>query len=188
MSTEIFSLPLKRFALEFHLDAESSVQFTRDVRHHGPNFLFAVAEVWMKIGTERHLISPKSNPGNFFEDIVSIATSISNPKTVRDLAAIIDRGAWCSWMSGYWDRLGDDSLTVDDEVNYEKLIGLSVLESRVGHVAIYQYEGTPIIEAATRADDPVHRVVSWDSFESKALRGDIDAVARSMADSIRENL
>ena len=138
MSTEIFSLPLKRFALEIDLDIDMSVQYTRDFHHHGPDFLFAVAELWMNVGVGRYLIYPKSMPGNFFEDIASIAAAISSPPSSRNLE-LTGCGGWCSWMSAYWDRLGADSLAADDEMNYQKLIRLSMLESRVGHLAIYRY-------------------------------------------------
>lgn len=188
MNSKKYSLSFNRFALEIDLDVALSVQYTRDFSHHGSDFLFAVAELWMNLGAERFLIYPKSNPGNFFEDLSSIAVAVSRPPIVQNLEATINCGGWCSWMSGYWGRLDADALTIDDEVKYENLIRLSILESRVGHLAIYKYGDSSVIEAATRSDDPHDRVVAWDSCESQSLRGQIDAMARDMAIAIRRAL
>ena len=188
MSIETFSLSLKKFSIEIDLDVEASKQYTRDFCRHGPDFLFAVAEIWIRVGAGRHLIYPKSNPGNFFEDIKSISMAISDPPSVQNLESIIDCGGWCSWMSSYWDRLDADSLVGDDEMNYEKLIRLSMLESRVGHLAIYRYGDSSIIEVATRSDESREQVTAWDRFESNSLRVRVDEVARDMADAIRRAL
>jgi hypothetical protein len=188
MSIKTFSLPLGRFVLEFDVDIELSVQYTCQFRHHGPNFLFAVAEVWMSCSAGRYLLYPKSNPGNFLEDLASIAVAISNPPSIQNMEAIIDCGGWCAWMAAYWDRVDADSVVADDELNFEKLIRLSMLESRMGHLAIYRCGGSPIIEAATRSDDLRNRVTAWDFFESEFLRARVDEVARDMADAIRRAL
>lgn len=92
MSPEKYLLSLKKFSLETELDIESSVQYTRDFSHHGPDFLFAVAELLMNVGVGRYLIYPKSYLENFFEDISSIAIAISSPPSAQNLEAIIHCG------------------------------------------------------------------------------------------------
>lgn len=185
INTKTFLLSFKQFTLEIDLDIQRSLQFTKRFSHHGADFLFAVAELWLRVGAGRYLISPKTEPGNFFEDIRGLSASIVDPPTVDDLQGLIDCGGWCPWMAGYWSRLTADASLPSDEDNYEKLIRLSMIESRVGHLAIYRYGQSSVIEVATRSDEYNNEIAVWECFESSSLKMHLDMIVDDMAKAIR---
>lgn len=180
-----YLLPLKKLSLEIGIDIAASAQYTQKFRHHGPDFLFAVAEVTAVTRGRAYLIYPNFIPGNFLEDMSAIAKAVANPPSIKNLEEIIDCGGWCSWMAGYWDRLEAESLDENDETNYEKLIKFSMLESRVGHLAIYKYKESPVIEIASRSSDLGGRFFAWEAFDSTSFGGLIDGVVGDIKNDIR---
>ena len=69
-----------------------------------------------------------------------MAMSFQDPMLMPpSIKKIFPCGGWCTWMHGYWNRINEDSSTVEDEEIYELLIPMSLLEGRDGHIAAYRY-------------------------------------------------
>jgi hypothetical protein len=182
-----YSLSFAGFAIEFRVNEQSSVDFTNRFDHHGPDFVFAVAETWLHQEGSKQLIIPATRPENFLERLRDLRVCVSNLPSVPGLEEIIPCGGWCSWMAGYWDRIDKESEVVDDEKLYDLLIPLSFVESRVGHIALYMYGGKKIFEVATRPGEHEghHTVGAWSQFSSDALGNEIAHLEKVVAADIR---
>lgn len=165
-----FTLDLSGFSLDFDVWVELSIEWTRGLASHGPNFVFAIADTWLRIGTTRYLIAPEDNPENFIETLKDLALTFHDPVSVSDIEKIIPRGGLYAWMCGYWDRIMNDCNMPNDEAIYSLLIPLNVIDTHKGNIAVYRYNGSPTIEVATRPEssDPIN---VWCEFnpELKAL-------------------
>lgn len=181
------SLRFAGFSIEFRVDKQSSVDLTNRFDHHGPDFVFVVAETWLHQEGSKQLIIPATHPENFLERLRDLEARVSNPPSVPGLEEVIPCGGWCSWMAGYWDRVDKESNAVDDEKIYDLLIPLSFVESRVGHIALYIYGGRKIFEVATRPGECEghHTVGAWSQFSSDALGNEVARLERVIAADIR---
>lgn len=176
------------FSIEVRVNIQSSIDFTKRFHHHGPDFVFAVAEIWLHREEAKHLIIPATHPGNFLESLRSLDKLISNPPSALGMEQLVPCGGWCSWMAGYWDRVDKECNTADDEKLYDLLIPLSFVESRVGHIALYMYGGKRIFEVATRLGEHEGRqtVGAWSEFSSDALGNEIAHLKKVIAADIRD--
>ncbi|SDO23375.1 hypothetical protein SAMN05720382_12015 [Polaromonas sp. JS666] len=183
-----YYLSLTGFSVEVRVDIQSSIDFTERFDHHGPDFVFAVAEIWLDHEGAKHLIIPATHPGNLLENLRALEKLISNPPLVPGMEQLFPCGGWCSWMAGYWDRVDRECSTADDEKLYDLLIPLSFVESRVGHIALYMYGGKKIFEVATRLDEHEGRqaVGVWSEFSSDALGNEVAHLKRVIAADIRD--
>jgi hypothetical protein len=186
-SATSYFLSFAGFSIEFRVDEKSSVDFTNRFAHHGPDFVFAVAETWLHQEGAKQLIIPATHPENFLERLRDLGARVSSPPSVPGLEEAIPCGGWCSWMAGYWDRVDKERESVDDEKLYDLLIPLSFAESRVGHIALYMYGGKKIFEVATRpGEHDGHRTVgAWSQFSSDALGNEIAHLEKVIATDIR---
>ncbi len=164
-----YSLTFPKFAIDFDVNKKLSIEWTRSSNTYGSDFVFAVAETWLRIQGSRHLIEPAIHAGNLVEELKDFSAQLSNPLSVPNLENIILRGTWCAWMRGYWDRLNNDCNTVDDEENYDLLIPLSLMDSRKGHIVAYKFYGIPTIEVATRSEEGDESVNVWSDFDPEKL-------------------
>lgn len=182
-----YSLTFAGFSIEFRIDEQSSVDFTNRFDHHGPNFVFAVAETWLHQEGSNLLIVPATHPENFLERLRDLSARVSSPPSMPGLEEVIPCGGWCSWMAGYWDRVDNESNAASDEKLYDLLIPLSFVESKVGHIALYMYGGKKIFEVATRPDEHEgHQTVgAWSQFSSDALGKEIAHLEKVIAADIR---
>lgn len=171
-----FSLDFSEFSLDFDVWIGLSIEWTRRFASHGPNFVFAVADTWLRIGITRYLIAPEDNPGNFIETLKYLAATVRNPTHIPDIEKIIPRGGLYAWMCGYWDRIMNDCNMPDDEAIYDLLIRLDVVDAHEGNIAIYRYNGNPTIEVATNSEagEPINVWCEFDlelkAFEVKRLQ------------------
>lgn len=175
------------FSIEVRVDVQSSVDLTKRFDHHGPDFVFAVAEIWLHQEGLTHLIIPATHPGNFLENLRDLEKLVIGPPSVVGIEGLIPCGGWCSWMAAYWDRVENECNTADDEKLYDLLIPLSFVESRVGHIAVYMYGGKKIFEVATRLGEHegLHTVSVWSQFNSDALGNEIAHLEKVIAADIR---
>ncbi|MFS2036978.1 hypothetical protein ACEN8I_23340 [Polaromonas sp. CT11-55] len=155
---------------------------------NSPDFVFAVAEVWLHHEGLKHLIVPATHPGNFLESLKGLDKLISNPPSVPGMEALMPCGGWCSWMAGYWDRIDNECDTAEDEQLYDLLIPLSFLESRVGHIAVYRYGDKNIFEVAVRPGERggSPKVGVWSQFSPDALGNEIVHLEKVIAADIRD--
>lgn len=176
MNNDIFthSLVLPSFAIDFDVKKNSSLEWTRKFDSHGSDFVFAVADTWLRLGVPRYPLVSEFHTGNLIELLKSLEKSLRNPISIQGIEKIIFRGGWGKWMSGYWNRLNNDFDTSEDEAIYDQLIQSSLMEGRQGHVAAYRYEGIPIIEAATRPasteDAPIY---VWAEFDPEKIANEV---------------
>lgn len=188
VSNASYYIGLTGFSIEVRVDIQSSINFTKRFDLHGPDFVFAVAEIWLHHEEAKHLVIPATHPGNFLEDLRELDKLISNPPSVPGMEQLVPCGGWCSWMAGYWDRIDKECNTADDEKLYDLLIPLSFVESRFGHIALYMYGGKKIIEVATRLDEHEGRqtVGAWSQFNSDTLGNEIAHLKKVIAADIRD--
>lgn len=173
------------FSIEICVDEQSSIDFTNRFCHHGPDFVFAVAEIWLNHEGSKHLIVPATHPENFLERLRDWRVIFSRPPSVPGIEEVIPCGGWGSWMAGYWDRVDKESNAADDDKLYELLNPLSIIDSRVGDIAVYMYGGKKIFEIAVRPGEGRKAVGAWAQFNSEALGNDIERLAKVIAANIR---
>lgn len=173
------------FSIEARIDEQLSVDFTNWRDYHDPDFVFAVAEIWLNHKGLKHLIIPATNPGNFIVSLEYLRASFLSPPSVNGIENIIPCGGWCSWMAGYFDRIGNESITVEDENLYSFLIPALFEDSKVGDIAVYMYGGKKIIEVAVTLGEGRKAIGVWSQINSDALRKDIENMAKSIATNIR---
>ena len=97
---------------------------------------------------------------------------------------IIPCCGWGSWMAGYWDRVDKENNAVDDEKIYELLVPLSIVDSRVGDIAVYTYGGKTIFEVAVRPGEGRNMAGACSQFSPRALGNDVAHLERVIAADI----
>lgn len=187
MST--YSLELDSFAIEFDVDEEFSISETAAYeRPDVPDFVFAVADIWVKVTGVRHLVISKFDTGNLIETLRALGKEL---RLLRALPALngnikIPQGGWCAWMRGYWDRIDQDCSLPDDEENYDLLIPYGLVSGRDGHFSAYLYDSVPTIEAATRGKTREALIHVWGTFDLKKLTFEVDKLLHSITLDIQE--
>lgn len=89
-------------------------------------------------------------------------------------------------MAGYWDRVDKESNSANDDKLYELLSPLSIIDSRLGDIAVYMYGGKKIFEIAVRPVEGRKAGGAWVQFNSEALGNDLENLAKGIAASIRD--
>ncbi|UXH76858.1 hypothetical protein [Roseateles amylovorans] len=179
-----YSLSFAGFSIEVRVDEQSSINFTNRFDQYGPDFVFAVAEIWLNHEGSTHLIVPATHPENFLECLRDLSTCVSSPPVVLGIEEVIPCGGWCSWMAGYWDRVDRESDMVSDEEIYELLIPASFVASKVGYIAVYVYGDKKIFEVAVRPDEGRKAIGVWAQFNSDALGTEVKHLAKVIAENI----
>ncbi len=145
-----YSIKFSSFSIDFVIKIPESVEMTKKFYKPGSNFIFAVAEIWVRNCKYEYCIMDAVRPGNFFEDIKELRKRLTTSFDVARLEYFMPQGGWCEWMCGYWHRLNEDCSRKKDENIYKVLIELSVFESRSSQLAIYLYNGSATIEIGSR--------------------------------------
>lgn len=185
MNFTSYFLNFDGFSIEARIDEQLSVNFTNWRDYHDPDFVFAVAEIWLNHKGLKHLIIPATNPGNFMVSLEFLRASFLKPPSVIGIEDVIPCGGWCSWMAGYFDRIDNESITLEDENLYDLLIHALSDSSRVGRVAVYMYGGKKIIEVAVTPGEGRKAIGVWSQINSDVQRIDIENMAKSIASNIR---
>lgn len=179
-----YSLNFEGFSIEIRVDEQSSVDFTNRFDHHGPDFVFAVTEIWLNYEGSKHPIVSATHPENFLERLRDWRGIVSIPPSVLGIEGVIPCGGWGSWMAGYWDRVNKESTGSDDKKLYELLSPLSIIDGRAGDIAVYMYGGKKIFEVAARSGEGRNAVGTWAQFNSEALGNDVEHLAKVIAANI----
>jgi hypothetical protein len=182
----LFLIPFNGFKIEFDVCKDLSIEWTRNFRaHEGDDFIFVVAETWLRIGDSRHLIESAQNPGNLVEELRLVAYQFMNPLSIIGLEDIVLQGKWSEWMNSYWGRVFSDCERPEDDKLYNLLSQVLVLESRFGYISIYRYYGRPTIEVSTRGCDGAEVVSVWAEFSPEKTVADIEELIRKLTGEIR---
>jgi hypothetical protein len=188
INVKSYYLSFACFSIEIRIDKQSSVDFTNRFNQHGPGFVFAVAEIWLKHEESTHLIVPATHPENFLERLRDWRAIVSVPPLVSGIETVHPCGGWGLWMAGYWDRVDKESGAADDEKLYELLNPLSIIDSRVGDIAVYMYGGKKIFEVTVRPGEGRTAVGTWAQFNSEVLSNEVEDLAKVIAANIRSDL
>lgn len=180
-----YFIDLDEFAIDFRLNILESVEIAEGFTGTESNFAFAVVGVWLRDVTGEYLIIDAFRPGNFLEVIMAFQERMTAPHDATLLKRIFPLGGWCEWMSGYWRRLQEDRNLESDEIDYEESIPLSFMESRIGHIAVYLYDQSQIIEIGTRgfADKSPHWV--WSRFDADYVLKNLRHIYSEMSKDIQ---
>ncbi|WP_143171224.1 hypothetical protein [Rhizobacter sp. OV335] len=181
----LYQVSIADLRLQFKLNVQESINKTLQFGRGNPSYVFAVVEIWLVQGESANLVIPATNPGNFIEDLNEIQKRIARPPALPALIPEVAPGRWSDWMAGYWWRLKEDCSLPDDEVEYERAIVLSLLDSRVGQVAIYSYGSESIIEISTQSDEDSRRDGAWAVFDPIALGADISHVKNKIISDVQ---
>jgi hypothetical protein len=183
MSDDVFtlSLVLPGFSVDFDVKIQSSIEWTRSFDSCGPDFVFAVAEIWLRIGDSRHLLDLELYPGNMIEELKLIGERLRNPISLQGIEKIIPCGGWSVWMAGYWNRIDAETTTIEDERICDLLIPMSFIDSGEGHIAAYKYNGMSIIEAGTRPETKEEKpIYVWAVFDPEKIAEEVRGLRQSM--------
>jgi hypothetical protein len=175
MSDEIFtySLVVPQFSIDFDVKTQSSIQWTRGFDSHGPNFVFAVADTWLRINYTRHLVISEFDTGNLIETLRSLAKQLRDLSSTPDISNIISRGGLSVWMDGYWDRLNQDCSAHSDEAIYNLLEPLCISAHDGDYIAAYIHHGLPTIEVATRPKPEAAPIHVWSEFDPEKMASEV---------------
>lgn len=191
MST--YSLELDSFAIEFDVDEELSISETAASHYpDAPDFVYAVADIWVKVAGVRHLVISKFDTGNLIGNFIETLRALGKElRRLRALPALngnikIPQGGWCAWMRGYWDRIDQDCSLPDDEENYDLLIPSDLISERDGQFSAYLYDGVPTIEAATRSKSRDALINVWSTFDPEKLASEVDKLQNLISVKIRD--
>lgn len=183
-----YSLNFSGFSIDFDVKIDSSIQETKAYRLPANiDFVFAVADTWLWMAGVRHLLVSDFNTGNLIELLRNLEQRLCAQSLSHTLEGVIERCGWGAWMHGYWDRLNNDASTVDDDAIYDLLIPMSLLEGHEGHIAAYNYNGTAVIEAATRPKIGVPIFVCSD-FEPGKVAAELEQMRLLVEAAIRARL
>ena len=136
----IYSLELNAFSIEFDVHEDLSMDETSS-RHYpdAPNFVYAVADIWVSVRGVRHFVISQFATGNLIETLRTFGKKLRSISAMPTLSGNIKipRGGWCDWMREYWDRIDRDCSMPDDDENYELLIPFDLIIGRDGHFCAY---------------------------------------------------
>lgn len=79
-----------------------------------------------------------------------------------------------------------DSPAADDEVLYERLIPLSLVDGKGGNVVAYRYKGRPTIEVTTRPSPNEPSVYVWAEFEPECVARAVHELQEDISAHIRD--
>lgn len=178
--TITYSLEFAEFSIDFDVKRNASIERTRSFDSHGPDFVFAVADTWLRIGHSRHLLISEFNSGNLIETLRGLEKQLGNLISTPDIGKVIPRGGLGVWMYGYWNRLNLDCSVPDDEVIYGLLFPLCISAHNDDYIAAYRYNGMPTIEVTTRPrteEKPIH---VWSEFDAEKMVCEVRELRQSI--------
>lgn len=151
MNDVTYSLNLSGFSIEFDVKTNESLELTRWYDLPSDNeFVFAVANTWLKVGQDRYLLASEFHTGNLIELLRGLEEDFGALSFSSGIERVIARCGWARSLHGYWERLMHDSSLLDDETLYQQLIPMLLMEGLEGYIGAYRYNDSAIIEAATR--------------------------------------
>lgn len=182
-----YSLNIADFSIDFEVDIDASISCTRSFKIPTvSDYIFSVAEVWLRCGEERYLICGKEEVYNLEGLLLSLLNTVSNPNSIRRLEDLIDQGGLSKWMRGYWSRIYAERATEQDEADYEVLI--RACPDRYGYIAVYRYKGLPVIEVTGQASLEETPFVKAAIFNAGLLADEIGHVRESIRNAIQQRM
>jgi hypothetical protein len=184
-----YALVLDAFPIEFDVREEISISET-SARHYpdAPDFVYAVADIWVVVDKVRYLVISMFDTGNLIETLGIFRKKLHSISVMPSLTENIKlpRGGWGSWMEGYWDRIDKDCSLSDDEENYDLLIACDLISGKDGRFCAYLYDGVPTLEVATRTESRGASINAWCTFDLEKLAFEVEKLQHSISLEIRE--
>ena len=149
------------------------------------DFVYAVAEIWLRAPNARYLVASESETGNAIETLKSLSRRFWHLNSVAGIEKLVERGGLAKWMHGYWRRVSDDSGRSDDEVIYDLLFPLCAIAERDAYIAIYEYDGSPTFEVATQPGVDVPSVDAWCEFDRTEMVSEVGRLLDSIASDLK---
>ncbi|WP_395689738.1 hypothetical protein [Caenimonas koreensis] len=176
-----FTLSIGQLTIEFLIDERRSLELSTGFSHHGPDYLFAVAEVWIVHGGSRFQLENADRPENLFAFLYELARWAAKPPAPLGLKDAIPCCGWARWMAGYWDRVRHELETDEDEKLYAILSSLSFASTHAGAVALYSYGAKHILEVFSRDGSSSNVCVEFSAQ-------DLSRQVSLLAEAVRERL
>ena len=183
-----YCLGFDGFSVEFDLAVKPSLTETRAFDVPNPDFVFAVASIWLRTGNGRHLVSSEFQTGNLVERLRSLAKALSDPPALTEIAKIVGRGGVSAWMHGYWDRLARECSLPTDEAIYDLLFPLCLVAEDEGRLVIYEYQGTPTIEVAAKTEPGTAPITVFSEFDRDTAAAEVNRLRASITNAIQRRL
>ena len=184
-----FSLVLEGFSLEFDVRVQRSTAETHAFQRGKPSdFAFVVADIWLRTGHRRCLVSSEFNTGNLIEALRDLSAAFGAPEKLGAAGSIIPLGGLCAWKREYWDRVDEDRALADDEANYDRLTHFCVIAEDTGCIAIYDRDGVPTIEVSAQVDDEAGPLMAHGNFSPAAAAQETAQLRLALAKIIRERM
>jgi len=138
--TKTYCLPLgPTLTLEIDLDIESSIGESRNLAKPGrKDFIFAVGEIFISNQGRRDLVSTKFNTGETLGFLARLASHLEAAAELpAPFAPFIELGP-CRWFVHYWEKIGSETATIEEEALYDLLSSYCVLAEGNGCLSIYR--------------------------------------------------
>lgn len=186
-----YSAEFNHFWIDFDVKLRPSIEATKAYwPPQVPDFVFAVADIWLRLPESRHLVIDELGAGNLIETLSTFSERLNRLFTPMDIEKMIPCGGWGVWMQGYWRRIEDECQKLDDEAIYSALDSVSMIEGLDGRIAAYRYGGISIIETSvpTRATSSVNPINVWSGFNFEAMGIELIRIRQQMRAEIKKML
>jgi hypothetical protein len=146
------------------------------------DFVYVVADTWLRIGDARYILGSEFDTGNLIEFLRYFEKRLYALPLLDEISTVVERCGWAVWVRGYWERLNDDTITAEDEALYDLLEPISVM-AYDGYIGVYKYNDVAMIEVATRPETSIP-VFVCSSFEPAKLIEDLKQIRISVKSTV----
>ena len=181
--TITYSLDFIAFSLDFDVKKKASIEWTLGFDSHGPDFVFAVAEIWLKAKEGRYLLVSEFDTGNLIETLKNLALILRNPNALPEIDGV-PLGGLCAWQRGYWERLRQDCGASNDEKLYDLFAHLFFSTHDANCIAIYKYKNIATIEVAVQSGFGGF-LDKWCEFDPELMASKTDELMNLIVSAIK---
>lgn len=174
---------MNEFSIEFDVDDDSLAKVTAAGQYaDAPEYVYAIADTWLRVDTERKLLMSKFETGNLIETLRNVGKQLHSLSAMPLISGggRVPRGDWCNWMNEYWGRIEHECELPEDDDNYEKLIPLELFGGRGGHCCAYLFDGIATFEVATRSQPASVPLHVWCEFDGEKLALEVKRLRQSI--------
>lgn len=183
-----YTLHFHAFSLEFDVRVGRSIEETRAFQSGlPPEFVYVVADMWLRNQSGRYLVSSEFNTGNLSEFFGRLSTELQNPKGLSEELALITPSGLGAWFDDYWVKVDQEQVSEDDERNYDALMRFLVTVESGSCVAVYSRNGLPVIEVSTQTDTPHGPERAFDLFNPTTAQNVVE-LSESLGRLIRSRM
>jgi len=183
----VFKLNFLKFSLEFDVWVELSSEWTETFPKYTPDFVFAIADTYLSVQGTRYALVLEDHPGNFIVTLEGLSKAFLDPKKIPDIENIIGCGELHKWMINFWKKIENESVVPSEEVIYDLLFPIKIVDAKEGSISIYRYKNQPIIEisAYIHCTDSKKVVSYWNDFDPETKYQETKNLQQLIAACIR---